>query len=90
MYELKPCRQLMRSIIIEELVGCEWVELICVPIIDPETKTLEDIQEILEKVNDLFYKSDKVQLFASGVYVCFRNLDKSSKTFKTFLSPRES
>ena len=87
--KLDPYKVLMTSIAIEELVGSDWVQLICIPIIDPKNKTPEDIQEILEKVNDLFYKSDKVQLAAQGVYVCVRNLDKSSRTFRTVICSRE-
>lgn len=83
-FKYEPYKALVRTIVIQELKDCGWVELICIPIENPEKLKPEDIQEALEEIHKLFYNSDKVELSIQGVQLCIRNLDKSSRTFRFF------
>lgn len=74
------------KIAIEYLVGKEWVELIELDINEPEKRTYEEIETLVERITNMIYKPEK-QLFQSGdgvnaLSVSIRNIDKGLNIFR--------
>lgn len=84
--ELEPYSDLVRSIVIQELKDCGWVEILVIPIETPEKASAKDIQDTLEAVHKMLYKADKVELSVQGVQLCLRGLDSSGRTFRVCAS----
>lgn len=73
--------------------GSGWVELITMPVKNPEKATPDDIQQTIEELHNLFYNYDKVELSVQGVLLCVVGLNNSGRTFQIraseFISPSE-
>lgn len=80
--EFKPYPSIVRSIVIQELKECGWVELIRIPIGNPQDATPEGIQKAIESLENLFYESDKVELSVQGVQICIRGIEVTGRTFR--------
>jgi hypothetical protein len=85
--EYEPYKELVRSVVCQELTQSGWIELLRIPIENPEKATSKDIQDTLEAVHKMFYKADKLELSVQGVQLCIRNIDISGRTFRVCASP---
>jgi len=84
--EYDPYEKQVTHLVVEELKGCGWVQLIALPIESPEESTPDNIQKGIEAIHELFYKAAKVELSVQGVSLCIRNLDQSGRTFRVIAS----
>jgi len=84
--ELSPYKTLVRSIVVQQLTQSGWVELIRMPIENPEEATPGQIQSTIEFLHNMIYKSEKVELSIQGNQVCIRGLDKTTATFRVCAS----
>ncbi len=80
--EFEPYKDLVRSIVIQELKECGWVELIALPVENPEKSCPEAIQAAIETVHNLLYRADKLELSIQGTQLCIRNVEGSGRTFR--------
>lgn len=85
-YEYEPYPRQVNSIIVQELSGGNWVDLITIPIGNGEELSPEDIQEVIEAIHKMLYKGDKVELSTQGVKLCLRGLNESGRTFRVAAS----
>jgi len=85
--EFEPYKEMVRSIVVQELTQSGWVELLRIPIEHPEKATADDIQSTLEAVHKMFYKADKLELSVQGIQLCIRGLSEGGRTFRICASP---
>jgi hypothetical protein len=82
---LEPYKDLVRSIVVQQLTQSGWVDLISIPIANPEKLTPEQIQKAIESAHQFFYKADKIELSVQGVQLCVRGVDQGG-TFRVCAS----
>ena len=82
--ELKPYNSKVKSILVQQLKECGWVDLIRFPIQEADGITPKEIQEIIQEIHKLFYNGDKVELEIQGVKVCVKI--NNSETFRVCAS----
>jgi len=84
--ELEPYKALVTGIVVQELRDCGWVELISIPIENPEKAKPEDIQNAIEAIHNMLYKADKVELSVQGVQLCLHGLSDHRGTYRVCAS----
>jgi hypothetical protein len=87
--ELSPYKTLVRSIVVQQLTQSGWVDLIRMPIENPEKATPVQIQSTIEYLHKMIYKSEKVELSVQGNQLCIRGLDSTTSTFRVCASAEE-
>jgi len=84
--EFVPYSNKVTGIVVQELKGCGWVNLISIPIEDPDSATPEAIQGAIEVVHEMIYKADKVEFSTQGVQLCLHGLVNHRGTYRVCAS----
>jgi len=84
MKEEIPYKKLVRSIVVQQLTQSGWVEIIRIPIANPEKNTPDNIQHVIDNLQDSFYTADKIYLSAQGISMCVKGISKDSYGGGTF------
>jgi len=87
-FEFKPYEKMIRSIVVAELTQNGWVDLIRMPLDNPEKGTPELVQMTIEKVRDFIFDNEKMHLDIQGESLCVSGIDKG-KTLKVYASSTE-
>lgn len=81
--DFEPYDKPVTSFKILQLSAGQWVELIRMPLeASEEQPTPKQIQDALEALRRMIYKTEKVYIDVQGECLCLKGLDEGPTTFK--------
>jgi len=81
-----PYEKPVQCLVVQQLTQVGWVDLIRLPVEQNEkAKDPEKVQSSIEKLNDMFYKMDRVYLSIQGMQVCVQGIERGG-TFRVCAS----
>ena len=82
--EIVAYEKQIKFVAIDQLTQSGWVDLIRIPIDNPDSVTADQIQTSIENMSDVFYKSKDVHLSVQGKTVVVKNTNGG--TFRVYAS----